>query len=71
MAALDTPNLATELRAVKAQANGTLVDFDEEALRSVLVRAAGKKLSAVAKSGFSTKRATRNALPSSDSARRM
>ncbi|WP_442483979.1 methyl-accepting chemotaxis protein [Aeoliella sp. SH292] len=50
MAALDTPSLATELRAIKAQATETLVDFDEEALRSVLVRAAGRKLSAVAKS---------------------
>jgi hypothetical protein len=47
MAVLDQPTQVTDLQQVKALA-GTLESFNEDALRNILVRAAGAKLSSVA-----------------------
>ncbi len=49
-----TPSDATALKQAKEKADGTLVDFDEEALRNTLIHAAGDKLSQVAKSSAHT-----------------
>lgn len=53
MAVLDAPSGTTTLKDVKALA-GTLVDFEQDALRDTLVRAAGSKLSVVAESSART-----------------
>ena len=54
MAVIDTPQLASELKKVKAAYAGLLEDFDEEGLRNTLVNAAGQKLSSVADSSART-----------------
>ncbi|QDU54464.1 methyl-accepting chemotaxis protein [Aeoliella mucimassa] len=54
MTVLDTPQLATELKKIKAQYPGLLEGFDEEGLRNTLVHAAGEKLSSVAESSART-----------------
>ncbi|MCA9163784.1 MAG: methyl-accepting chemotaxis protein [Pirellulaceae bacterium] len=54
MATLATRRPATELRLVKAQADELLADFDEEALRHLLIRAAGEKLASVASTSSHT-----------------
>jgi len=45
---LKSPTLATELKQTKEDASTLLVDFEEDALRNTLIRAAGDKLSQVA-----------------------
>ena len=62
MPALETPTApssaylsdATALKQAKEKSDGTLVDFEEEALRNILIRNAGEKLSQVAKSSSET-----------------
>ncbi|MCA9192462.1 MAG: PAS domain-containing protein [Planctomycetales bacterium] len=48
MTTLQATSPATQLRNVKEQASGALESFDNEALRQVLIQAAGKQLSVVA-----------------------
>ena len=50
MSTVESPRHATELREIKAQAADALVDFEQDALRNTLIRAAGSKLSMVAES---------------------
>ena len=54
MTVLEPPATATQLKQVKPQAAGALVDFEEDALRNTLIRAAGNKLSMVAESSTHT-----------------
>ncbi len=49
-----TPSDASALKQAKEEADGALVDFEEEALRNTLIHAAGEKLSQVAKSSSET-----------------
>ena len=53
MAVLEVPVDTTTLKDVKAVA-GQLVEFEQDALRNTLVRAAGSKLSGVAESSART-----------------
>lgn len=50
MTVIDCTSSATDLKQIKAQASQTLVEFEEDALRNTLIRAAGDKLSMVAES---------------------
>ena len=55
MPALATPPSDTRvLQQAEEKSRGTLIDFEEEALRNVLIRAAGEKLSQVAQSSSET-----------------
>ncbi|NOY40829.1 MAG: PAS domain-containing protein [Planctomycetes bacterium] len=50
MTTTEAPTQATELRQMKEQADGTLVDFEDGPLRNALIQAAGVGLASVAKS---------------------
>ena len=52
--ATKNPSDATALKQAKEKSDGTLVDFEEEALRNTLIHDAGEKLSQVAKSSSET-----------------
>ncbi len=54
MTTLQSPELAIQSKQVKAQADGPLVDFEEDSLRNTMIRAAGDKLSMVAQSSTQT-----------------
>ncbi len=54
MLATAIPSAATDLKRLKEEATGALVPFAEEDLRNALIRAAGKKLTLVAKSSAGT-----------------
>ncbi len=54
MTVLECPTPANNLKQIKAQAAELLVDFEEDALRNTLIRAAGGKLSMVAESAGHT-----------------
>jgi len=47
---LSAPSTRAEIRAIREQASPTLVEFDEDAVRNLLIQAAGRELSLVAAS---------------------
>ncbi len=54
MTTLQAPAAGTNLKQIKEEAEGLLVDFDEDALRNTMIRAAGDKLTMVAHSSAHT-----------------
>lgn len=50
MTTTEAPTRATELRQMKKQTEGALVDFEDDPLRNALIQAAGVELASVAKS---------------------
>ncbi|NOZ39810.1 MAG: PAS domain-containing protein [Planctomycetes bacterium] len=54
MPVLESPARVSDPKQAKAKAGAALVDFEEEALRNMLIHAAGDKLSQVAESSAST-----------------